>query len=158
MRNFLLLALFLSLSVLAAGGTFLPQGLNRPRPARLRVDVTYQGGQTKVQNATVELMDAVGGSSAMDKQISKMDFRDAMARVCAPVTIVTTTSDRAASAAGVWCAVAPDATSGSVAAARRAHTPSSCPPSRTCLAMGRPITPRPMNPTLIAGSRQQAAR
>jgi len=26
----------------------------------------------------------------MDRQISKMDFRDAMARVCAPVTIITT--------------------------------------------------------------------
>jgi len=74
-RNFLLLALFLSLSVLAAGGTFLPQGLNRPRPARLRVVVTYQGGPTKVQNATVELMDAVGGSSALDKQLTDQNGR-----------------------------------------------------------------------------------
>jgi len=71
-RNFLLLALLLGLSVLAAGGTFLPQG---PRAARLRVIVSYQGGPTKVQNATVELMDAVGGSSALDKQTTDQDGR-----------------------------------------------------------------------------------
>ncbi len=75
MRKFLLLALLLALSVLAACGTCLAQGLNRPRPVRLRVIVSYQGGPTKVQYATVELMDAVGGSSALDKQITDQDGR-----------------------------------------------------------------------------------
>ena len=70
-RFLLVVALF----VLAACGTCLPQGLNRPHPVRLRVIVSYQGGQTKVSYATVELMDAVGGSSAMDKQLTDQDGR-----------------------------------------------------------------------------------
>ncbi len=75
MRKFRLLALLLGLSVLAACGTCLPQGLNRPHPVRLRVIVSYQGGQTKVSYATVELMDAVGGSSALDKQLTDQNGR-----------------------------------------------------------------------------------
>ena len=70
-RFLLVVALF----VLAACGTCLAQGLNRPRPVRLRVIVSYQGGQTKVNHATVELMDAVGSSSALDKQITDQDGR-----------------------------------------------------------------------------------
>ncbi len=69
------LLVVVALFVLAACGTCLPQGLNRPRPVRLRVNVTYQGGQTKVNYATVELMDAVGGSSALDKQLTDQDGR-----------------------------------------------------------------------------------
>ncbi len=68
-------SLLLGLSVLAACGTCLPQGLNRPHPVRLRVIVSYQGGQTKVGYATVELMDAVGGSSALDKQLTDQNGR-----------------------------------------------------------------------------------
>jgi len=69
------LLLVLALFVLAPCGTYPAQGLNRPRPVRLRVIVTYQGEQTKVNHATVELMDAVGGSSALDKQITDQDGR-----------------------------------------------------------------------------------
>src|SRR5216683_5987281 len=69
------LLLVVALFVPAASGTCLPQGLNRPHPVRLRVIVSYQGGQTKVNYATVELMDAVGGSSALDKQLTDQDGR-----------------------------------------------------------------------------------
>src|SRR3989442_335330 len=70
-RFLLVVALF----VLAACGTCLPQGLNRPHPVRLLVIVSYQGGQAKASYATVELMDAVGGSSALDKQLTDQNGR-----------------------------------------------------------------------------------
>jgi len=74
-RKFVLFALLLALSVLAACGTCLAQGLSQARRVRLRVIVSYQGGQTKVNYATVELMDAVGSGSALDKQITDQDGR-----------------------------------------------------------------------------------
>jgi len=66
MRTRLLLAVF----VVAACGTVLGQLIAKPRPARLRIIVSYADGQEKVRDAMVELMDAVGGSSAMDKQLT----------------------------------------------------------------------------------------
>ena len=73
LRKLSILALFFL--VLAAGGTCLSQGLSRPKSVRLRVIVNYQGGHAKVQYASVEIMDAVGGSSAMDKKITDQDGR-----------------------------------------------------------------------------------
>ncbi len=69
-RTRLLIAIF----VLVVSGACLPQ-LAQPRPVRLRVIVSYQDGQKKVRDATVELMDAVGGSSAMDRQVTDQDGR-----------------------------------------------------------------------------------
>ena len=74
-RTSLLLALF----VLVACGTGLPQipvqqsPGRRPHPARLRVMVVYDDGQTRVRDATVELQDAVGGTSAMAQRVTDQD-------------------------------------------------------------------------------------
>jgi tetratricopeptide (TPR) repeat protein len=67
--------LLLTLFVLTACGICLPQGvrLRQPTPARLRIIVTYEDGNTRVRDATVELQDAVGGSSAMDQKITDQD-------------------------------------------------------------------------------------
>jgi tetratricopeptide (TPR) repeat protein len=72
-RTRFLLALF----VLAACGTCLPQQqrLSVPRPARLRVTVTYDAQQVRVRVATVELQDAVGFSTAMDHKVTDQDGR-----------------------------------------------------------------------------------
>lgn len=75
MRKLFLFVVLPGLSVLAACGTCLAQGLNRPQPVRLRVIVSYQDSHAKVYQATVELMDAVGGSSAMDKHFTDQDGR-----------------------------------------------------------------------------------
>ncbi|MGZ4731194.1 MAG: tetratricopeptide repeat protein [Terriglobales bacterium] len=70
-RTHLLLTLF----VLTACGTCVPQlRVSVPRPARLRVTVTYDG-QTKVRDATVELQDGAGFSSAMDQKVTDQDGR-----------------------------------------------------------------------------------
>ncbi len=72
MRRIGLLALLL---LLATCGTGLSQILQRPQPVRLRIEVTYEDGQTKVRDATVELMDAVGGSSAANRLNTDTDGR-----------------------------------------------------------------------------------
>lgn len=70
LRTRLLLALF----VLAACGASLPQGgLRQPTQSRLRIIVTYEDGRTRVRDATVEVMDAVGGSSAMSQKLTDQD-------------------------------------------------------------------------------------
>lgn len=71
-RTRFLLALF----VLAACSTCLPQQqrLSAPRRARLRVTVTYDG-QVRARDATVELQDAVGFSTAMDQKVTDQDGR-----------------------------------------------------------------------------------
>lgn len=72
LRTRLLLALF----VLTACGTCLPQGgirLSPAKPARLRVMVVYDDGQTRVRDAMVELQDAVGGASVQDQKLTDQD-------------------------------------------------------------------------------------
>ena len=56
-------------------GTAFTQILPRPRPVKLRVIVSYEDFQEKVNYATVDLMDPVGGSSAMDKKVTDQDGR-----------------------------------------------------------------------------------
>ena len=41
----------------------------------MRVTITYDDGQTRVRDATVELQDAMGGSSAMDQKVTDQDGR-----------------------------------------------------------------------------------
>ena len=65
------------------------------------------------------------------------------------VTMVITTSLRAASSAGVAHSGTPSATSAAADVGRRAHTARSCPAARRWRAIGSPITPSPMNPTFI---------
>ncbi len=62
-------------------------------------------------------------------------------------TIVITTSVRAATSAGVAASVAPAWTSASTGARLRLCTTSEKPPLMRLSAMGRPMRPRPMNPT-----------
>jgi len=50
------------------------QRLSVPRPARLRVTVTYDG-QSVVKGATVELQDGAGFSSAMNQKVTDQDGR-----------------------------------------------------------------------------------
>lgn len=71
-KTHLLSALF----VLATSVTCLSQQprLAAPRPVRLRVTVTYDG-QARVRDATVELQDAVGFSTAMDQKVTDQDGR-----------------------------------------------------------------------------------
>ena len=71
LRTRLLLALF----TVTACGTCMPrQRLSTPRPARLRVTVTYDG-QSVVKGATVELQDGAGFSSAMNQKVTDQDGR-----------------------------------------------------------------------------------
>lgn len=56
-------------------GTGFTQVLARPRPIKLRVEVSYADGHEKVRDATVELQDAVGGSSAMSSKLTDQDGR-----------------------------------------------------------------------------------
>ena len=67
-------------------------------------------------------------------------------------TMLTTTPQRPASSAGVAAQRAPAATSSSAPARRRLCTHSSAPRSRAarsrCAAMGRPMAPSPISPTL----------
>ena len=64
----------LTLFVLTACGSALAQGsLRQPTQARLRVIVTYDDGRTRVRDASVEVMDAVGGSSAMSERLTNQD-------------------------------------------------------------------------------------
>ncbi len=58
---------FIPIFLLVAAATAQVQ-LVQPKPVRLKVQVRYNSGNAAVQYAQVELMDAVGGSSAMDKQ------------------------------------------------------------------------------------------
>lgn len=51
----------------AACGTGIAQLTNQARSTQLRVVVSYEDGLSKVRDATVELMDAVGGSSSLHK-------------------------------------------------------------------------------------------
>lgn len=71
LRTGLAVVLFLG----AVCGTGFTQLLARPRPVRLQVIVNYGIGQDAVPYATVELMDSVGGSSAMDKKLTDRDGR-----------------------------------------------------------------------------------
>jgi tetratricopeptide (TPR) repeat protein len=68
--------LLLVLLVLTACGTCLAQQrLSRATPARLRIVVTFDDGQTRVRDAMVEVQDAVGGSSVTDQQLTDQDGR-----------------------------------------------------------------------------------
>src|SRR5215510_10945664 len=53
--------------------------LESPKPVNLKIIVTFEDGREKVFHATVELMDAVGYGSAMDRrdtdQEGKVEFR-----------------------------------------------------------------------------------
>jgi len=71
LRTGLAVVLFVG-AVCATGFTQL---LARPRPVRLRVEVRYADNQETVRDATVDLQDAVGGSSAMDKKPTDQDGR-----------------------------------------------------------------------------------
>ncbi len=71
---------FLALFFLTAGALCLAQEepsrrgrLSPPKPIRLRVLVTYDDGITRVRDATVELQDAVGGTSAMAQKNTSTD-------------------------------------------------------------------------------------
>jgi hypothetical protein len=64
------IAFILLLLACAAGSSSFAQ-LARPNRVRLRVVVSYYGNiSEKVRDATVELMDPVGGSSEMDKKLT----------------------------------------------------------------------------------------
>ena len=65
------------------------------------------------------------------------------------VTIVMTTSECDASSAAVEEKEAPASSSGAARSGRRAYTRSGYPASSRWSAIGRPITPRPMNPIFI---------
>ena len=68
MQRIAMILLLLASALVDAG---FAQLLARPRPVRLRVIVSYYDNiSEKVRNATVELMDPVGGSSAMDKKLT----------------------------------------------------------------------------------------
>ena len=68
-------------------------------------------------------------------------------RPAVPITTVMTTFERDATSAAVSHSVAPAATSGAAAAGRLAYTLTPWPALSRCRAIGRPMTPRPMNPT-----------
>jgi tetratricopeptide (TPR) repeat protein len=70
-RSFFAVVVFLW----AVCGTGITQLLPQPKPVRLRIEVSYAGSHEKVRDATVELQDAVGGSSAMDSKLTDQDGR-----------------------------------------------------------------------------------
>jgi hypothetical protein len=59
----------------AACGTGFTQLTNQLRPVTLRLVVTYEDRLTKVRDATVELMDSVGNSSALNRKFTDQDGR-----------------------------------------------------------------------------------
>lgn len=68
-------ALFLrAFTVFLLGGCCYAQ-FNRPNPCRIMVEVTYEDGREKVQFAEVELSDAMGTSTAMDRKDTNKDGR-----------------------------------------------------------------------------------
>ena len=71
LRTGLAVALFLG----AVFGAGFAQLMARPNPVTLRVIVSYAEGQEKVQFATVELMDSVGGSSVTNNKVTDQDGR-----------------------------------------------------------------------------------
>lgn len=48
---------------------------NQPNPCRIMIEVTYEDGREKVEFAEVELSDALGTSSAMDRKDTNKDGR-----------------------------------------------------------------------------------
>ncbi len=71
------------------------------------------------------------------------------------MTMVKTTSASAATSAGEPQARAPASTCGCIASGRRAHTASGCPARRRCSAIGRPMAPRPIQPTRRSDTRRR---
>src|SRR5688572_15910713 len=68
------------------------------------------------------------------------------------MTIVTVTSQRDARSAGEDALAAPAAMRGAIASALRANTVTVCPPFNKLRAMGAPIAPSPITPTLAMRS------
>lgn len=68
-------ALVVSVLATVLGASTCYAQFNQPNPSRVQIEVTYEDGREKVEFAEVELSDAMGTSTAMDRKDTNKDGR-----------------------------------------------------------------------------------